>query len=181
MIAAAGSAVLLGGAHLFERVGGYPPCELCLDQREAHWTALAIALAGLGATLAINARRAAAAAVGACALVFLISAGLAFFHTGVEFKFWPGPASCAGGGGAGVTDAGSLAGALNAGASGPSCADAPWRLFGISMAGYNLLFSAALFAICLIAAIDATRRAQADLRRPHRPSQPTSPATSRKG
>ncbi len=161
--AAAASALLLAGAHLFESFG-YAPCTLCLDQREAHWTALAIAVAGLVAQLGFKARTVAGAAVGATALVYAVSAGLAFFHAGVEFGYWPGPASCAAVG-PGVADPTDLENALNAKTHGPSCEDAAWRFLGVSMAGYNLIFSAGLFALTLAAAPSATHAARA-ARRP---------------
>lgn len=158
-IAAATSASLLVGAHLFERVGRLAPCELCLDQREAHWTALALALVGLFAGLALKWRRAAAATVGACAFGYLVSAGLAFYHAGVENHYWPGPATC-GSGGAVDLGSGSLADVLNQKPARPSCSEAAWRLFGVSMAGYNLLLSAGLFVLCLVAAGKAARDAR---------------------
>jgi len=152
------SATLLAGAHLFEKVGGLIPCVLCLDQREAHWTALAVAAAGLAAARLFNSRLGAAAAVGAAALVYAVSAGLAFYHTGVEYGYWPGPALCAGGGGAvNIED---LSASLSQKANGPSCEDVQWRFLGVSMAGYNLLASAGLFALTLAAAISETRAAR---------------------
>lgn len=159
ILAAATSAALLAGAHLFESVGGLAPCALCLDQREAHWTALALASVGIAAGVALKWKRAAAATVGACALVYLVSAGLAFYHAGVENHFWPGPATCSGGG---VVDlgGGSLADILNEKPDLPSCSEAAWRLLGVSMAGYNLLISAGLFALCLVAAVGAGRDAR---------------------
>lgn len=152
------SAALLAGAHTFEAFG-YAPCQLCLDQREAHWTALGIGVAGLIAARILKASRAATAAVGALALVYAVSAGLAFYHAGVEWRFWPGPATCAAGGDFQLGDGG-LGAALEKGPSGPSCVDAAWRLFDVSMAGYNMLISAALFAICLAAAVFASRRTE---------------------
>lgn len=166
VVAALTSGALLAGAHLFERVGGLAPCALCLDQREAHWTALALALAGIGVGAAFKWRRAAAATAGALALVYLVSAGLAFYHAGVENHFWPGPASCAGGGVVDLGD-GALADILNAKPAMPSCTDAAWRLYGVSMAGYNLLVSAALSALCMAAAALAAR----DARRASRPTK----------
>lgn len=154
------SAALLAGAHLFEHVGGLVPCILCLDQREAHWTALGVAAAGLVVARVFNAKRGAAAAVGATALVYAVSAGLAFYHTGVEYGFWPGPAICSGGGNGGIVDLNALAAALNQTADAPSCEDVQWRFLGISMAGYNLLASAGLFALTLLAAISETRHAR---------------------
>jgi len=157
------SAGLLAGAHLFERFADLAPCALCLDQREAHWAALGVAAAGLAAHLILKARLAAAAAVGAAALVYAVSAGLAFFHTGVEFGYWPGPPTCAGH--AVVQSADGLGAALGQKPAALSCEDAFWRLFGISMAGYNLLVSAGLFALTAAAALDAGRAAR-NARRP---------------
>ncbi len=150
--------MLLAGAHLFERVGGLVPCILCLDQREAHWTALGVAFAGLMVARLLNSRLGAAAAVGAAALVYAVSAGLAFYHTGVEYKFWPGPAICAPS--TGDVDIGSITSALTQKSDAPSCEDVQWRFLGVSMAGYNLLISAGLFAFTLAAAIAETRRAR---------------------
>ncbi len=156
MAAFAASAALLAGAHLFEKVGGFVPCILCLDQREAHWTALAVAAAGLLAARIFKSRLGAAAAVGAAALVYAVSAGLAFYHTGVEYGFWPGPAICSGGADVGGID--DILGSLDKKTDAPSCEDAQWRLLGVSMAGYNLLASAGLFALTLFAALTETRR-----------------------
>ena len=161
--AAAASATLLAGAHLFERVGGFIPCILCLDQREAHWTALAVAAVGILFARVFNSRLGAAAAVGAVALVYAVSTGLSFYHTGVEYKFWPGPAICAGGGGAeGPVSLDALAAALDGPTDAPACDDAPWSFLGVSMAGYNMLASAGLFALTAFAAAAETRRARED-------------------
>lgn len=162
--AALASGGLLAAAHLFEHVGGLAPCALCLDQREAHWTALALASVGIFVGVALNWRRAAIATLGACALVYLVSSGLAFYHAGVENHFWPGPSTCAGGGPVDL-GAGSLADVLNQKPAGPSCSEAAWSLLGVSMAGYNLLVSAGLFAMCLIAAVAGARDVRNDQRR----------------
>ncbi len=152
------SAALLAGAHLFERVGGLVPCILCLDQREAHWAALGVAAAGLIAARAFKSKLGAAAAVGAAALVYAVSAGLAFYHTGVEYKFWPGPALCAAGGPTGPIDLNAIGAALDGPVDAPSCDDVQWAFLGVSMAGYNLLASAGLFAFTLAAAFAETQR-----------------------
>ena len=164
LAAAAASGALLAGAHLFEKVGGLAPCALCLDQREAHWTALALAVVGIGVGAASRWRRAAIATAAACALVYFVSAGLALYHAGVENHYWPGPATCSGGGPVDIGE-GSLADILNQKPDAPSCSEAAWRLLGVSMAGYNLLISAGLFAFCLIAASAATREERRAARR----------------
>jgi disulfide bond formation protein DsbB len=154
------SAALLAGAHLFERVGGMPPCLLCLDQREAHWAALALSLAVLPPLLWLGeGYRIGAAGLGALVLVYAFSAGLAGYHAGVEWKLWPGPETCAAS--AENVDmelirGGDLFGQLGEASSGPPCTEAAWRMLGISMAGYNMLISLGLAIVagtaCSIAA-----------------------------
>ena len=76
--------------------------------------------------------------------------GVAAYHAGVEWKWWPGPASCTGGG---AVNAGQLAAFMNgAKLAVPQCDQAAWRLLGISMAGYNVLLSLALAIGSLFAA-----------------------------
>lgn len=164
------SAVLLAGAHLFERVGNMPPCLLCLDQREVHWAALALGAATLGLSrLVPHPDRIFAAVLGAMTLVYLFSGGLAGYHAGVEWGFWPGPQGCA------VNGDMALAAARNASlnaedilsnlsekAPGPSCTDAAWRMMGISMAGYNTLISFALTGFAVVACRQAARGLRQD-------------------
>ncbi|MEM9495762.1 MAG: disulfide bond formation protein B [Pseudomonadota bacterium] len=169
------SALLLAGAHFFERVVGLLPCALCLDQREAHWAALGICTSGLVAALVLRAKKGAAAAVGAAALIYALSAGLAFFHTGVEYKFWPGPATCSGGAGAIITDLASIGQSLSAPVEAPACDEAAWRFLGVSMAGFNMLISAGLFALTLLAALSETRAAQSLRREAPAPVTPLAP------
>lgn len=152
------SGALLALAHLSEIVLGLVPCILCLDQREAHWAALGVAAAGLIASRLFRSRLGAAAAVGAAALVYAVSAGLAFYHTGVEYEFWPGPALCSGGGAIGPIDISDIGAVLDGPVDAPACDDVQWSFLGVSMAGYNLLISAGLFALTLAAALAETRR-----------------------
>ncbi len=154
------SAMLVLGAHLFEKVGGLPPCPLCLDQREAHWTAMALAALGVAAMRFTTIAHIGAAALGALALVYGFSMVLAAFHAGVEWRFWPGPATCGGISSDGV-NAADILGALDKAPGPVSCADAPWRLLGVSMAGYNALISTALFALTGAGAVISARRMNA--------------------
>jgi disulfide bond formation protein DsbB len=146
------SAAMLAAAHAFQTFGHLAPCHLCLKQREVYWVALAVSAAGSvmlflhGGT---TARRIAGAIL---AVIFLGGAGIAGFHAGAEWKWWPAPASCASTGAA--VNLADLR-ALMAGASAPppACDVAPWRLLGLSMAGWNVLVSVALAALSLLSAI----------------------------
>lgn len=124
-----GSAALLGGALAFQYIGQLAPCEMCLWQRWPHVAALALGLLAwaLGKPRAL---------VALAAVAVLTSAGIGYFHAGVEYHWWAGPAACtapAFGGGDFITAA--LAAPMI------RCDAAAWTLFGVSMAGYNALFS----------------------------------------
>jgi disulfide bond formation protein DsbB len=149
LAAACASAAMLAGAHAFETFGGFAPCHLCLYQRDVYWTAISIGVAGF----ALGYMRlgwAGRTADYVLTLIFLAGAGIAAYHAGVEWKWWPGPASCTGGG---AVNAGQLAAFMNgAKALPPQCDVAPWRMLGLSMAGYNAIISLALTALSAVAA-----------------------------
>ncbi|MCQ8184324.1 disulfide bond formation protein B [Parvularcula maris] len=162
VICAVGSGALLAGAHLFEHVGGMAPCLLCLDQREAHWAALALSLIAVPFILwRKNEFRVSAAALGALVLIYAFSAILASYHAGVEWKFWPGPDTCAASPENVDLDLlrdGALFENLDGPSSdGPPCNEAAWRLLGVSMAGYNALIS---LALTLLAGMSCARAAR---------------------
>lgn len=144
LIAGAGSALLLIAALGFQ-AAGYAPCELCILQRWPHVAAVAIAallwLTGRVRALAVLGMVAAGAAM-----------GLALYHTGVEIGWWPGPTHCSGGiGGLSQLSTQDLLTQLQS-APVVRCDEVAWSLFGISMAGWNAVFSAVLAVIWGLAA-----------------------------
>ena len=84
----------IGGAWIIEAMG-YKPCELCLLGRVPYYVGVALALAAALAAWRDH-ERLAGFALAALALCFLTGAGIAAYHAGVEYKFWPGPAECTG-------------------------------------------------------------------------------------
>ena len=142
------STSLILGAHGFERLGNMAPCLLCLDQREAHWAAIGAGIATLAFARSFSgAERFIAAALGALTLLYLFSAGLAGYHAGVEWGFWPGPNACSAGGSFDLSSGADILANLDEPTAGPACSEAAWRMMGISMAGYNTLISLALAGI----------------------------------
>ncbi len=130
---------MLAIAHGFERFGGLAPCALCLHQREAYWIAAAIAALALVARRMDGSEMANRALNLLLAFAFIGGAMVAGFHMGVEYKWWPGLASCtAGSGGAVPTD---LLGSLSQPMNVVACDEAAWIFLGLSMAGWNLLIS----------------------------------------
>ncbi|MGO1120327.1 disulfide bond formation protein B [Rhodovibrionaceae bacterium A322] len=140
---AAGAALFM--ALLSQYAFGLAPCVLCIYQRYGHGWALAF---GLIAFLAPARHRPLLVLLAIGGL--LASAGIAGFHVGVEWKWWEGTAEC----GSTLDLNASVADLKQALLAAPTvrCDEVPWSLFGISMAGYNLLYSlaAALLTVVLL-------------------------------
>ena len=139
--AALGSALLLGGAFLFQALG-YTPCKMCIWQRYPHAAAIALGAIAWFVPLALL------AALGAVAA--LTTAAIGGYHVGVEQGWWEGPSSCSAQGVSGV-DAGALFDQIMA-APIIRCDEIAWQLGGISMAGWNMVISLGL-ALLWIAAM----------------------------
>jgi disulfide bond formation protein DsbB len=120
---------LLGGALGSQYLGGLFPCEMCMWQRWPH-------LAAIGAALAAIALR----GNPSMSAVFTVLAGLAIatsgaigvFHAGVEYHWWEGLTRC-------TASALSLEDILAAPLI--RCDVAAWTFLGISLAGFNAIFS----------------------------------------
>ena len=141
----------LAAAWIFE-FSGYPPCSLCLEERIPYYAAIPGGL--LAAFLASKRPRLAAFIVAALALGFLYNAGLSTYHAGAEWHFWPGPDTCTGN--ADLLQPKSLSKSLQHNQV-VRCDEAAIRIFGVSLAGYNVLLSAALAAFGGFAAVRKLR------------------------
>lgn len=128
----------LAAAWYFQLVVGLAPCPLCLDQRIAYYAAVPLALVAFAAAKGGRAGLARALLV-LLGLAMLANMALAIFHAGVEWRFWSGPTTCTGA----PVMTGDVLSALK-GARVPRCDEAAWRLFGLSMAGWNALIAAGL-------------------------------------
>ena len=143
LLATLGSAAVLGGAFFFQYGMGLLPCQLCLWQRWPHGAAV---LAGV---LALVTRWRLWPWVGA--LATLTTAGIGVFHVGVEQKWWEGLATC-------TVDALSGVGGddllnMDVTVGGPVACDViPWEMWGISMAGWNVIVSLGLTLVWVAAA-----------------------------
>lgn len=131
MIALGLPAALLGGAYVSQYGFGLYPCEMCWWQRWAHFAALALAvLAWL--------RPASRVLVALAGTAILIGGLIGLFHAGVEYGWWQGLTACTSTASAGSDPLASILAAPIV-----RCDIAPWSLFGISLAGWNFLFSTA--------------------------------------
>ena len=146
------SALILGTALASQYVGGLAPCDLCIWQRWPYAAAIGLSLA------ALTVRRPAARSVviGLCGIAFAIGGAVAFYHLGVEEGWFRGPAGCS----AAAIDATTLEGLrrqLEATAI-VRCDEVQWSLMGVSLAGFNLIASAALAAGSFVLALRSWRR-----------------------
>ncbi len=144
VLVGAAAAATLAGAWIFQGFG-IVPCDLCLKERIAYYGA--VPLAAIVAYAATGrAHGVVAAGLIGLALIFAVNAGLGVYHSGVEWALWKGPEDCTG----------SIAAA-------PKVADFLKELehtksralrrtiqicvFGLSLANWNVVISAALAAL----------------------------------
>jgi len=118
------------------------PCVLCIYQR---WPFVIVAgLCLLAANPAMRTGKAARWILLLCAGVLAVNAAIAVYHVGVEQHWWAGSEACVGKTGATQTLAQLRAQIMSAPVT--RCDEIAFSLFGVSMAGYNVLFSLALAA-----------------------------------
>lgn len=149
------SAPMLAIAHAFEVFGGLAPCHMCLQQRQAYWAAMAIAVFGIAAGRAAPRFPLRGWTCALLAAAFLAGGVIALRQAGAEWHWWPGPASCSGAASVTAADIAELM--RGGGAAAPSCDVAAWRMAGVSMAGWNALASATLAGLSAWAALLAFR------------------------
>lgn len=146
-----GMATVIGSALAFEYIGGYIPCELCLLQRKPYYIGLVIGVITL-ITIALRLpARVTKSLILLLGVIMIVSTGLGIYHAGVEWHFWEGPSACSATAGAGFTGTGDILGQLNS-FKGPSCTEAALRIFGVSLAGWNVVTSLILAAIAFLGA-----------------------------
>jgi disulfide bond formation protein DsbB len=148
LIIAAASLAILAAVWIFQALG-YQPCELCLTERYAFYAAAP--LAAVTAVLASRSTRGLArAGFALLAAAFVANAALAAYHVGVEYHWWAGPSACTGGL-TGSVDVNNLVKALNS-VKVVRCDEVQLRIAGLSLAGWNVLASAALAIYAALAA-----------------------------
>ena len=130
---------LLAGAYVSQYGFGLPPCEMCWWQRYPHFVAAALAVIAM-------LRPPGRVLVALAALAIAVSGLIGGYHAGVEYGWWQGVTACTVPAASGGDP---MAAILNAPLV--RCDVAPWSLAGISLAGWNFLFSgAAALAIALL-------------------------------
>ncbi len=126
-------AALLAGAWGSQLIGGLVPCEMCHWQRWPHYGALALALLAFALP-----RRALVALAG---VAIAASGAIGVIHAGVEYHWWNGFTACTSTVAKGLSADEMLRQIMAAPVI--RCDAAQWRLAGISLAGWNAIFSLA--------------------------------------
>lgn len=118
---------------------GILPCNLCLYQRVPYFVVIGLSAVGFFAPRAQN------IFIALCAAAFAVNAGIAFYHVGVEYKWWVSALE-----GCKVTfdDTQTLEQMMKTPAV--PCDTPTWfdPIFGMTMAFWNIIFSIFLTFLC---------------------------------
>lgn len=146
------------GALAAQYIWGIEPCALCFEQRYAYYIGIPVLFIAL-VMIAAEYPRVATLLFFLVALAFLANSGLAVYHSGVEWKFWPGPDTCTQAPGVlqPISGGGSLLNDLGK-ARVVRCDEPSWRFLGLSFAGWNVIASFMIFVAALQAAFAASTR-----------------------
>ncbi len=146
------SAFSLGAAFTASSVFDLKPCNLCIYQRYPF--AIAIILGLIGLAFYKN-KNIATAILGICGINFLTNSGIAFYHTGVEQKWWESILEGCAIDFSTIKDTGKSALESIMGTPLTSCSDIAWQdpIIGLSMANYNIIFCFGLFVFCILSAV----------------------------
>ena len=154
----AASILVLGTALFSQYVGGLQPCALCLYQRVPYVSTIVLSALALFPVVFGGWPQPALirGVLVVCAVIFLVGAGIAAYHVGVEQGWWVGTDACTSPDLGAMTTEELREHLLRAPIV--RCDEVAWSLFGISMAGYNFLTSLALSGGCLWLARAVTQR-----------------------
>ena len=132
------SVSVLGYALFTQYVQGLHPCELCIMQR---WPYALIALLALFPLIRYDLARIALFAI---TLAFMANTGIAFYHMGVELKWWVH------GGCSGLDVSGTVDDILARIQAAPmvKCDEPQWQFLGLTMATWNMVLCAIASVVC---------------------------------
>jgi disulfide bond formation protein DsbB len=122
---------LMAGALGSQYIGHLYPCEYCHWQRWPHYTAIVLALLAF----ALRGNGFARVLTILAGLAILTSGVIGVYHAGVEYHWWDGLSTCSTTVGVEATLESILKAPLI------RCDVAQWTFHGISLAGFNALFS----------------------------------------
>ncbi len=143
------SAFALSAAFIGEHVFGLQPCNLCVYQRYPFAIGIILGLIGMALYRKIMVSR---ITLGVLGINFLINSAIAFYHTGVEQKWW---VSALEGCVVPMLEKGKSLLESIMGTPLTSCTDIQWQdpILGLSMANYNIVLCFGLFVFCMASAV----------------------------
>ncbi|MGL3819834.1 disulfide bond formation protein B [Sphingopyxis sp. R3-92] len=143
LVALAAPILLYGGALVSQYGFGLHPCEMCYWQRWPHQVAIVLAVIAL---LLRGNDRAMRMLTFLAAVAIAISGAIGIFHAGVEYGFWEGLTTCSSGASGPISLNDIMAAPIT------RCDVPQWTLGGVSLAGFNAIFSfgAAAFVLTLL-------------------------------
>jgi len=143
------SLIALISAYISQYIFGFEPCILCYHQRKPFFTIIIISLIFLAIKKLKKYQKISAIL---CALAFLINAGIAFYHSGVELKIFAGPDSCSSSNFDNINDVEQLRLAMLA-TKAIRCDEPQFYFLNLTMANWNFIYclglGLALFLIFL--------------------------------
>jgi disulfide bond formation protein DsbB len=127
---------LMAGALGSQVFGGLIPCEMCHWQRWPHYAAIIVA----AMAFIVRHRPTQMLFILFAGVLIALSGAIGVFHAGVEYHWWPGITPCTT-----SLHSGNPMDMLSEALKKPliRCDSAQWSLFGISLAGFNAIFSLA--------------------------------------
>ena len=131
----------LAAAFVAEYVFDLKPCILCIYQRIPFAVIVALSLICMMLPDRINFSKPLLCLSG---LAFFVGSGIASFHVGVEQKWWAGTEDCGGI----EADTFEKLRAMILNAPAVRCDEPQWEFLGITMAGYNVVYSLILGIAC---------------------------------
>lgn len=138
------SAGALGAAFVAQYGFDLQPCVLCIYQRWPYGVAIVLAI------LALALPKWRRPLLWLIALTLIVDAGIAAYHVGVEQHWWAGTDACTGPQMKAKTLDELRAQIMATPVT--RCDEVAWSLFGISMAGYNVIACVALAGFAALAA-----------------------------
>lgn len=145
------SAAALGMALIGQYGFNLHPCILCIYQRYPYGIIIALGL--IGFVMSFKNKKIVAGIMGMIGLTFLANSLIAFYHTGVEQKWWKSFLE-----GCSVPelkgDMNEILATIQSRGNAARCDEIPWSdpIFNLSMANYNVMFCLGLAVICFISA-----------------------------
>jgi disulfide bond formation protein DsbB len=143
-------ALTIGGFFFFQYVMHLPPCPLCLEQRQPYYVAVPLAVLLLIGTRYGASNKVIMLGFAVITAFMLWDCGLAIYHAGVEWRWWPGPNDCSGP----ISKFGAASDIFKRldNIVVVRCDEVQWRFLGLSLAGWNALVSLGLAVVAGIGA-----------------------------